>query len=72
MPRLCSRCGYLDVPTSQCRRYAATGATISADRLANLKPWLACWPIVKDDDWCGEFVARGQLEQIPERTLSNA
>jgi hypothetical protein len=52
----CEVCKYFDGPTEQCRRFAPTGATVSAERLAEKKPWLACWPIVRKEDWCGDFV----------------
>jgi hypothetical protein len=37
---------------------APCGATIAAERLAEKKPWLACWPIVQKTDWCGDYAER--------------
>lgn len=37
-----------------CRKYPPTGSNVRSDRVPDGIPWLALWPHVKPDDWCGE------------------
>lgn len=58
----CRGCEYgeaLREPTSfRCRRHAPRPGTGNSEGIA--------WPVVAADDWCGEYLRRGFLEESAE------
>lgn len=49
--------------TGTCRRHAPTAQPCREDE-SESKRMGACWPIVIDSQWCGEFEPRYQPEQV--------
>jgi len=49
----CKLCRYFDVTSKECRRYAPRHLSGIGTGYSNEK-----WPVVTEDDWCGEFVPK--------------
>jgi hypothetical protein len=39
----------------ECRRHGPNGGSVRAYRLGAGLSWIAVWPVVRDNDWCGDF-----------------
>lgn len=68
MDETCAGCRFwnlenMDAKTSflvfgECRRYPPTRPSVDPkDAVSPLLDWL--WPLTEEDDWCGEFRAKG-------------
>lgn len=63
-PRRCGNCEYRVDQTYECRRWPPTAVVVGQNDRQRVE---YRWPMMEDNDWCGEFRARrGSAQNDPQ------
>lgn len=60
--RSCKNCVYREMSDDTCRRRAPVGLTVTYEEdEPEIAGTITVWPVVKQSDWCGDFMIQDHL-----------